>query len=257
MSVETNQINMTKKEKEKLLAFKRNRISRILTPRIVDTVDSMKTAADLLDEEIHKLIESDPDSTEMVGAMVKDLFKEQVSHGKKYTFVVTSKMGYMLKNPKQNNQNIPSNSTPKKVKKVKETAIENFKKNRSRIERDAGSPVKINEAGGAEMIQLASNYFRSIWVGGTTNLEDIRIPYREYITYIEKNAIHLDSYPNNWQSRLVSTLINDSWIFCIWDNVLHGTPFSAGYKGYTGKTRHPLITQKEDLDLKRYAKRGF
>lgn len=257
MSVETNQLNMTKKEKEKLLAFKRNRISRILKQRIVDTVDSMKTAADLLDEEIHKLIESDPDSTEMIGAMVKDLFKEQVSQGKKYTFVVTSKLGYMLKNPEQNNQNILSNSTPKKVKKVKQTALENYKKNRSRIERDAGPPVKINEAGGAEMIQLASNYFRSVWAGGTTNLEDIRIPYKEYITYIEKNAIHLDSYPNNWQSRLVSTLIDDSWIFCIWDNVLHGTPFSAGYKGYTGNTRNPLITQTEDLDLKRYAKRGF
>ena len=53
------------------------------------------------------------------------------------------------------------------MKKVKETAIENFKKNRSRIERDAGSPVKINEAGGAEIQSI-------LWcVGSKAEWEDI------------------------------------------------------------------------------------
>ena len=108
------------------------------------------------------------------------------------------------------------------------------------------------------MVCLASNYFRLKWRNSRISLEDLRIPFKEYITYIKERAALLDNYPDNWEQQLIQTLIWDAWVFTTHNGVIHAKPFSRGIKGWTSDMQiHPTVNQSEDLDLRRYAKKGL
>lgn len=229
------------------------RIKKSLKPLIDQHIKEMKKSAEDFTKSVNAMISKDGNPA--VLEQLEDMFAsavEELQQGD-YVLLVRSDDGDVLLR-----EMIQSPEEAAPVSTNTEKCLENAKKTHAELAKRGMKAMEINKAESAEMVCLAGNYFRMKWRGGTTSLEDIRIPYKEYIAYITKQSKLLDNYPDKWDELLVNTLVWDAWIFTMHDGVLHTKPFSRGIKGWTSDMPiHPTVNQSEDLDLRRYAKKGF
>jgi len=230
------------------------RIKKTLKPLIDQHIKQMKESVKDFEKSVGAIISKDGSAavleqlTDMFAGSVKELQQGE------YIIMVRSDNGDVLL--REMIQQSPEEAAPVSVDTEK--CLENAKKTHAKLAERNLTAMEINKAESAEMVCLANNYFRIKWRECKTSLENLRIPYKEYITYIKDRSVLLDNYPDNWEQQLIQTLIWDAWIFTTHDNLVHTKPFSRGIEGWTGNMPiHPAVSQREDLDLRRYAKKGL
>ena len=231
------------------------RVIKPLETLIEQHIEEMKKSANAFTASIEAVIAENGDGVvlehlvEMFQGSIEELRKDE------YVLLIRTDNGDVLL------KELTAKKSSEEVASVSvntETCLENAKKTHAELAKKGIKAMEINKAESAEMVCLASNYFRRKWQGGSTTLENIRIPFEEYITYVKEKADLLDKYPDDWDQQLIQTLIWDAWVFTTHDGVMHAKPFSRGIDGWTGDMPvHPTVNQSEDLDLRRYAKKGF
>ncbi len=254
MSKETDRIKLTAQEKEQHDAWTIKMIEKKIEPFIAAWVESAKIEAKKIREQKGLVKKNFPDYHKQIDQMMNRLVKQYIASGddETYTLIHVKDKSATVKPVETDSNSLP----PTKADEKAETSIENFARNRKELLSKAGRMINPDTLLGAEMCCLVSNYFRSQWKGSTTKLEDIRIPYTQYLQYVIKEANHHSEYPENWDKRLMATLIlEEGWMFCNWNNVLHLKPISG--KGQLVNVKinhtHPVLSQKEDLDYRLYA----
>ena len=251
---------MSKKEthddKEELTDFQRTwRIKKSLAPLIEQHMEEMKQSAISFNNGCKSIISEYGDAAVLDHSRSMMTSSIQELNNGDYVLMIRSDNGDVLLK-EMTTEKSPEEAAPVSVDT--ETCLENAKKTHSKLKERGIRAMEINKAESAEMVCLASNYFRLKWRGSRVSLEDLRIPFKEYITYVKERAALLDNYPDNWEQQLIQTLIWDAWVFTTHDGVIHAKPFSRGIKGWTSDMQvHPTVNQSEDLDLRRYAKKGF
>lgn len=254
MSKETDQIKLTAKEKEQHDAWIIKMIEKKIEPFIEAWVESAKIEAKKIHKQVESVKESFPDYEKQISEIAGKLLQQYIASGdnESYNLIAVKNKSAAVRPVETDSNSLP----PTKADEKAETSIENFARNRKELLSKAGRMINPDTLLGAEMCCLVSNYFRSQWKGSTTKLEDIRIPYTQYIQYVIREANYHSEYPENWDKRLMATLIlEEGWMFCKWNSVLHLKPISG--KGQLVDVKfnhtHPVLSQKEDLDYRLYA----
>lgn len=231
------------------------RVIKPLETLIEQHIAEMRTSTAAFEASIKALIAENSDGivlehlTEMFESSIQELKKDE------YVMMIRTDNGDVLL--KEMGKKEPSEEAAP-VSVDTETCLENAKKTHAELAERGITAMQIDKAESAEMVCLASNYFRRKWQSSKATLENLRIPFEEYVTYVKEKADLLDKYPDDWEEKLVQTLIWDAWVFTMHDGVMHAKPFSRGIDGWTGRMPvHPTVNQSEDLDLRRYAKKGF
>ena len=237
---------------------KKHRIKKELRTVVHSAISEMKTQSDRISE---TLASYDKEGQKIAVEILIVEIQSQAETLSKGDFVLLAKSTNDLLREVGEMTPAPTEDLPKSVKKQAkapvstQTSLENFKEIYPTLKSRGGSPIAIDTVEGAEMVCLSNNYFRSIWTGGTTKLEDLRIPYTDYITYIKKEATLLDNYPSDWEETLIQNLMWEAWIFCEYGGVLYTKPFSRGIEGWNPNDPiHPTISDSADLDLRHWAK---
>ena len=254
MSKETDQIKLTAQEKKEHDAWTLQMIEKKVAPFVKAWVESAKIEAKKIHKQMESVKKTFPDYDKQRNEIVSRLLEQYIATGdnESYNLIAVRNKSVRLIPVETDSNSLP----PMKADEKAETSIENFARNRKELLSKAGRMIDPDTLIGAEMCCLVSNYFRSQWAGSTTKLEDIRIPYNQYIQYVSKEAKYHSEYPENWDKRLMATLIlEECWMFCKWNNVLHLKPISG--KGQLVDVKfnhtHPVLSQKEDLDYRLYA----
>ena len=236
--------------------LKKHRIRKEVRQVVNSVMSEMKAQSDLLNDTLMSYGEDQQIASKILIAEIQ-VHAELLAKGD--LILLTRSTGEVFLREVKETE--PAEDSPKKETPQVETpvstqkSLENFKKIYPTLQSRGGSPIAIDTVEGAEMVCLSNNYFRSQWVGSTTPLEDIRIPYTDYITYIKSRATLLDNYPSNWEETLIQNLMWEAWIFCEYDGVLYTKPFSRGIEGWNPNDPiHPAISDSQDLDLRYWAK---
>jgi hypothetical protein len=173
-----------------------------------------------------------------------------------------------VQNPKPPDVNETSESVEETkedtAEETGESSIEMWKRVKSDLfdeeQLDSCEWMPIDTLEVAEMVCLCENYFRTqfsrhMHTSGT--LESLRIPMKDYFTYVRDNAKKLENYPEHWVRQLINQLVSEAWIFGKESDHADWTmkPFSKGCIDFPkDQDEHPAVMQKGSIDLMQYCK---